>query len=255
MHKKAKNTKECFHISRYPSLASCRTHSHQQKIPRLPICVYLQTKYPVSLQGLVVMNGTQPDNEKLKEWWQQCIAGDTAAFAHVHAALFEGLYSYACKLLSDDALADDTVQELFIKIWNRRSAIGSIEKVKPFFFTSLRRQLLNQLRNTKSKQLKISAAAEPGIEFSQEEIIIKKEDDAGLKEKILQILNTLPERQREVIYLHFFEDMPLAQVAEVMAINYQSVQNLKQRALQNMRSASLFSLFTLLYAAYCMAKL
>jgi len=200
------------------------------------------------------MSGIKPDNEKLKEWWQQCLASDTAAFAHIHEALFNGLYNYAHKLLNDDALADDAVQELFIKIWNKRSSISQLEKVKPFFFTSLRRQVLNQLRDIKSKKLKISAIAETDIEFSQEEIIIKKEADTGLKEKILQIINTLPERQREVIYLHFFEDMPLAQVAEVMAINYQSVQNLKQRALQNMRSADLLSLFILLYAAGCFER-
>jgi RNA polymerase sigma-70 factor (ECF subfamily) len=200
------------------------------------------------------MNITKPDNEKLKSWWQQCIAHDTAAFARIHEALFEGLYNYAQKLLNDDALADDAVQELFIKLWNKRSSIGQLEKVKPFFFTSLRRQILNQLRDIKSKQLKINSVPEPDIEFSQEEIIIKKEDDTVLKEKILQMLNTLPERQREVIYLNFFEDMPLAQVAGVMAINYQSVQNLKQRALQNMRSAHLLSLFSLLYAAWCLGK-
>jgi RNA polymerase sigma factor (sigma-70 family) len=200
------------------------------------------------------MIGTMPDNEKLKNWWRQCLAGDNNAFAQLHLALFEGLYNYAYKLLSDEALADDAVQELFIKLWQKRSSIGEIEKVKPFFFTALRRQILNQLRSIKSKQLKINATPEPGIEFSQEEIIIKKEDDTGLKEKILQILNTLPERQREVIYLHFFENMPLAQVAEVMAINYQSVQNLKQRALQNMRSANLLSLFALLFTAFHLEK-
>lgn len=196
----------------------------------------------------------QPDNEHLKSWWKQCLAGDTAVFALIHANLFEGLYNYAYKLLGDDALADDAIQELFIKLWQKRSAIGELEKVKPFFFTALRRQILNQLRDTRAKQQKIDTIPEPDIEFSQEEIIIKKEDDTGLKEKILKVLNTLPERQREVIYLHFFEDMPLAQVAEVMAINYQSVQNLKQRALQNMRSANLFSLFVILYTAYLLEK-
>ncbi len=200
------------------------------------------------------MSETRLDNENLKSYWQQCLTGDTAAFAQIHAALFEGLYNYAYKLLNDDALADDAIQELFIKIWQKRSSIGAVEKVKPFFFTSLRRHILNQLRDIKSKQLKINAVPEPEIEFSQEEVIIKKEDDTGRKEKILQILNTLPERQREVIYLHFFEDMPLAQVAEVMSVNYQSVQNLKQRALQNMRSANLLSLFIMLCSAYCFEK-
>jgi RNA polymerase sigma factor (sigma-70 family) len=200
------------------------------------------------------MTGVQPDNEHLKSCWQRCLAGNNTAFALIHATLFDGLYNYAFKLLGDQSLADDSVQELFIKIWQKRSSIGDIEKVKPFFFTSLRRQILNQLRDKRSKQQKIDSLPEPEIEFTQEEIIIKKESDSGLKEKILQLLNTLPERQREVIYLHFFEEMPLAQVADVMSVNYQSVQNLKQRALQNMRSANIFSLFFLLCAAYRLGK-
>jgi len=201
-----------------------------------------------------MMIGVQPDNEHLKTCWQRCLAGSSVAFAQIHEALFEGLYNYAFKLLGDDALADDAVQELFIKLWQKRSSIAEIEKIKPFFFTALRRQILNQLRDKKSKQEKMDFLPEPEIAFSQEEIIIKKESDAGLKEKILQILNTLPERQREVIYLHFFEELPLAQVAEVMSVNYQSVQNLKQRALQNMRSANLFSLFIFLCTAYRLGK-
>ena len=200
------------------------------------------------------MTGVQPDNEHLKSCWQRCLAGNNTAFALIHATLFDGLYNYAFKLLGDQSLADDSVQELFIKIWQKRSSIGDIEKVKPFFFTSLRRQILNQLRDKRSKQQKIDSLPEPEIEFTQEEIIIKKESDSGLKEKILQLLNTLPERQREMIYLHFFEEMPLAQVADVMSVNYQSVQNLKQRALQNMRSANIFSLFFLLCAAYRLGK-
>lgn len=202
-----------------------------------------------------IMTGVQPDNENLENCWQRCLAGKSAAFAQIHAALFEGLYNYAFKLLGDDALADDAVQELFIKLWQKRSSIGEVEKVKSYFFTALRRQILNQLRDKKSKQLKIDSLPEPEIAFTQEEIIIKKENDTSLRIKILQILNTLPERQREIIYLHFLEDMPLAQVAEVMSVNYQSVQNLKQRALHSMRSANLFSLFIILCAVYRLVKL
>src|SRR5262245_16253614 len=119
-----------------------------------------------------------PDNEKLKFWWQQCLHGDTTAFASIHKALFEGLYNYAHKLLNDEDLADDAIQDLFIKIWNRRATIGTLENIKAFFFTSLRRQILNQLRDLKLKQLRINHLSGPDIEFSQEEIMIKKEADS-----------------------------------------------------------------------------
>jgi RNA polymerase sigma factor (sigma-70 family) len=200
------------------------------------------------------MGNSFADNENLKNYWQLCLSGDTTAFGYIHAALFEGLYGYAVKVLKSETGADDAVQELFIKIWSKRYSIGRLEKVKPYFFTTLRRQLLNQLRDNKAGRLFPAGDTGLDIEFSQEEIIIKKEHDEGIKEKILQVLHALPERQREVIYLHYFEDMTLAQVAGIMAVNYQSVQNLKQRALHNMRSANLFSLFLLLYTAHCFGE-
>jgi RNA polymerase sigma-70 factor (ECF subfamily) len=200
------------------------------------------------------MDELQTDNGKLQLLWQQSLKNDTAAFGNIHAVLFEGLYSYALKLLNDEALADDAIQDLFIKIWNKRSSIGPIEKVKPFFYTALRRQGLNQLRDFKLKQLKISLVNQPDIEFSQEEIVIQKEESAGLKEKITSLLNTLPARQRELLYLYYFENMSLAQIAEVMNINRQSAMNLKQRALQKLRSKNLLSFFFLLCSLYPTAK-
>jgi RNA polymerase sigma-70 factor (ECF subfamily) len=199
------------------------------------------------------MDERQPDNEALQRWWQQSLNNDTAAFGHIHAALFEGLYNYAAKLLNDEELADDTLQELFIKIWNKRSSIGAIQKVKPFFYTSLRRQVLNQLRDLKLKKLRISMIIQPEIEFSQEELLVKKEDDQGLSEKILSLLNALPARQREVLYLHYFENLTLTQIASIMGINPQSAMNLKQRAIQKMRSDNLLLLLFLL-AACCHAS-
>jgi RNA polymerase sigma-70 factor (ECF subfamily) len=192
------------------------------------------------------MEEMQPDNEKLQIWWQLSINNDTVAFGNIHAALFHGLYNYAAKLLNDEALADDAIQDLFIKIWNKRSSIGNIQKVKPYFYTVLRRQVLNQLRDLKLKTLKISLVSQPAIDFSQEEILIQKEDAVGLKEKILALLNALPARQREILYLHYFENMSLTQIAGVMGINQQSAMNLKQRALQKMRSENLLTLFILL---------
>jgi RNA polymerase sigma factor (sigma-70 family) len=200
------------------------------------------------------MDERQTDNEPLQRWWRQSIENDTASFGKLHAALFDGLYNYANKLLGSTALAEDAVQDLFIKIWNKRNTIGVIQKPKPFFYTALRRQILNQLRDLKVKQLKITLASEPEIEFSQEEIVIKKEEDADLKFQILHLLNSLPNRQREVIYLFYFENLSLSQIAGIMEINSQSAMNLKQRAIQKMRSENLLSFFLLLFSAHHCVK-
>ena len=187
------------------------------------------------------------NTDQLEVWWQSALEGDTDAFRHIHQELFQGLFNYSLKVLQDSALAGDAVQELFIKIWMKRATIGELRKVKPYFFTALRRQILNQLRNLRLRDLKIGSMPHPDIDFSPEEIVIRKEEYGSLQDKIVELLNALPERQKEVIYLHYFENMDYTQIAEVMGIRYQSVLNLTQKALQKLRSANLLTVFLLLF--------
>jgi RNA polymerase sigma-70 factor (ECF subfamily) len=183
--------------------------------------------------------------EGLEGWWMLSLQGDDHAFYKIHRELFDGLYNYALKILQDHGLANDAVQELFVRIWVRRESIGAIKKLKPYFFTVLRRQILNQLRDLKLRESRIAALPEPDIDFSPEEIVVRNEEYEALRSRIVALLNTLPQRQKEVIYLHYFENMEYAQIAEVMGINYQSVLNLTQKALQKLRAADLLPFFLL----------
>src|SRR5579859_4287131 len=188
--------------------------------------------------------------DQLEQWWSQALEGDTNAFKEMHRELFKGLYNYALKLLQDGEMANDAVQELFVRIWVRRDGIGPMRKVKPYFFTALRRQTLNQLRNTQLRALKISGLPGPDIDFSPEEIVVRNEEYEKLQIRIAQLLNELPKRQKEAIYLHYFEEMDYAQIAEVMGIHYQSVLNLTQKALQKLRQADLLPILFSLAALY-----
>jgi RNA polymerase sigma factor (sigma-70 family) len=192
--------------------------------------------------------------DQLYDWWLKALEGDTHAFRQIHGELFEGLYDYALKLLQDSELADDAVQELFVKIWVKREVIGTLRKVKPYFFTALRRQILNQLRNLQLRELRIGGLPRPDIDFSPEEIVVRNEEYLSLQTKIAALLNELPKRQKEVIYLHYFEEMDYAQIAEVMGIHYQSVLNLTQKALQKLRQANLLSVLLSLSAVYLASR-
>ncbi|MFT4154484.1 RNA polymerase sigma factor [Parafilimonas sp.] len=195
----------------------------------------------------MLYNYNSDKSQELAVLWQQVVQGDTASFNLIHTCLFEGLFYYARKWLEDDSLASDAIQELFIKLWEKRHRIGMVANVQTYFFTALRRQLLNQVRA--GKQLaRLAAPAGPMIEFSPEEIIIQTEESRHLHAKLTALLNSLPPRQREIIYLHFFEKIEYREIAAIMKINYQSVLNLMHKALENLRKNPdlLFSFLMLL---------
>lgn len=195
------------------------------------------------------------ESSELAWLWQQTILEDTGSFKKIHDILFDGLYLYALKLLESEDLANDAVQDLFIKIWTKRHSIGEIKKIKPYFYTSLRRQILNQLRDLKLRNLKIKLFPQTDIEFSQEDIVVIKEEYAHLQHQIIELLNNLPKRQKEVIYLHFFENLDNNQIATIMKVTYQSVLNLKQKAIQKLRAGKFMTWFLFIILMYHFLKI
>ncbi|MFY7899341.1 MAG: RNA polymerase sigma factor [Chitinophagaceae bacterium] len=160
------------------------------------------------------------ENFQLSKHWIGVLEDDTIAFEKIHRILFKSLYNYAVKFLNDEDLADDVIQDLFIKIWETRKKIGNVDKVKSYFFTALRRQMLNKIRNENLRQLKLSNFEEADITFSQEEIVIKRENEIWSQSKVLSLHNQLPARQKEVIYLRYFENLSNQEIAHVMKIHY-----------------------------------
>lgn len=172
--------------------------------------------------------------EDLTSSWHTVLQGDARAYARIHGQLHPVLYRYALAMLGNEDVAQDAVQEVFIRIWYKKETIGQLQNVRAFFFTALRRQALNQLRGLRS--LQILPGTEPDIEFSPEDIIIEQEHATERQLKISQYLNQLPRRQKEVIYLRFYEELSYTEIAEIMKVNYQSVINLAHKALTQLRS-------------------
>jgi len=179
------------------------------------------------------MSATLNQDELLRRYWEEVLQGDTRAYAQVHELLHPVLYRYAGAMLNDEELAADVIQELFIKLWFKKERIGPLQHVRAFFFTALRRQALNQLRSL--RHLQIIVPGEPDIAFSPEDIIIEEEQESAQRDKIVAYLASLPKRQREVIYLRYYEALSYQEVATVMGINYQSVINLSHKGILQLR--------------------
>lgn len=179
------------------------------------------------------MPDTYDQGNDLTGYWSNVLQGDTRAYARIHGQLHPVLYRYALAMLGSGELAEDAVQEVFIRIWYKKERIGELKSVRAFFFTAIRRQALNQLRGLRN--LQILTANEPDIEFSPEDILIEQEDQEEKKARISQYLNQLPRRQREVIYLRFYEELSYTEIADIMQVNYQSVINLAHKAITQLR--------------------
>ncbi len=181
--------------------------------------------------------GAMPSPD-LQNAWDRVLAGHADGLRQIHEALYASMIDYACRLLQDEMLAEDAIQDVFVKAWQLRAQIGEVQSVRAYFFIMLRRHVLNVLRSRQSRrrqQQQWQQQVELDPVFSAEDIRVQAEHTRQQQQKIATAVNELPARQREVIWLKYYAGMEYQQIAAVMEINYQSVVNLAFKATQYLR--------------------
>lgn len=148
---------------------------------------------------------------------------------------FDALFNYGKKITNDSELVKDCIQELFFRIWKNKVDLKAISYIKSYLLKGLRRQILNVLELKCNNVDKIKLEDNFLIEFSHEDYLIQMQNEDGLKNKVIHALNQLTKKQREAVYLRYFEDLEYTEIAEVMNINLQSVKNNVHRGIQSLR--------------------
>ena len=181
-----------------------------------------------------------PNESEVVELWLAFKKGDKGAFNSLAIVFYQTLYNYGTKLTPDTSLVEDCIQDLFFEMWRRREFLGDTEHVKFYLLKALRRKIYQE-KKTKDKWAHHSVDAEEELdfvgEFSIESKIIEVETNEMHLKKLHQVLGSLSKRQREVIYLKFYQEMDYQQIANMMSINYQSVRNLIHTAIKDLQSA------------------
>lgn len=177
----------------------------------------------------------QTDNKT--EAWQSFVEGNEASFETVFKAYFKSMYGYGLKLCDKPELVEDCIQELFQNIWERRAQLTHVNSPNVYLFVSLRRKILKKLKAEKTSSNDLDEAeGKTAVRFCQEELIIKDEVKFQKKQELKEALNQLSNRQKEIVYLHFYNGMSYGEIESILSINRQSVRNHMYRAMQTLRS-------------------
>jgi RNA polymerase sigma factor (sigma-70 family) len=153
------------------------------------------------------------------------------------------------KISHDSELVKDSIQEFFYRMWKNNIDLHSISNVKFYLLKGLRRQILNVYELKNYQVNKIELDENIGVEFSPEDYFINDQTEEQLRTRVVKALNKLSPKQREAIYLRYFEGLDYAEIAGIMNINIQSAKNNVQRALESLKD-----LFTVLLLYYSINK-
>ncbi len=156
------------------------------------------------------------------------------------------LYNFSKSFLKLEEGIDDILQEVFIKIWQNRKNIKTFETFNSYIFTITRNLLLNELRSRLSNQkirdniLKASLA--------EEYLPFEKLDYLELKEKIEEIIEELPSKQKEIFKLSRIEGLSHKEIAEELNISTKTVEYHITQSISVLKAKlESFGLISLLY--------
>ena len=170
--------------------------------------------------------------------WNALKMGDMDAFSVLFKTYYPQLHSYGLKITNNDiALTEDCLQDFFIYIYEHRDNLADLQTLKPYLYTSFRRAIFNALKKA-SKSITHEDVRHGEISFSKEDFMVQQEISFLKKESVSKLLNELPYRQKEVLFLKYYSNLKVAEISEVMDINYQSVLNMMHKAIKKMRQST-----------------
>ncbi|WP_020597039.1 RNA polymerase sigma factor [Spirosoma panaciterrae] len=169
--------------------------------------------------------------------WQRFRSGDSVAFDQLVQAYYSVLFRYGIRFHPDEEYIKDCIQDVFVELWQRRQTVRETEFVKFYLLKSLRRRIFRGKAKWGTNWESVQENYLFEVEFSIENQLITQEIAHDQVRQLETLLNQLSKRQKEVIFLKFYQGLTHEQIAEVMVLNRQSVYNILHEALQKLRNA------------------
>jgi len=188
-----------------------------------------------------------------QEYWNEMCKGNAAGFEKLYSYFSHDLFRYGYRITSDNDLVQDSIQDLFLHLWNKRYSLKEVNSPRFYLYRSLRNKLI---RTSESNRFVFSEDGEVSDHWLPNEIdiesswIIDESNRIQLKQ-LHEALQKLPVRQQEAIQLRYYHDFSAEEIGRIMNINQQSVRNLQNRAMQQLRSELPFFSVSFLSVIFC----
>jgi RNA polymerase sigma-70 factor (ECF subfamily) len=158
--------------------------------------------------------------------------GSEEAFARFFNRYKSKIYGVAVKMLKSSALAEDTVQEVFLKIWLKREELTRVDHIEGYLFIIARNHILNTLKSlAKEKSVLDDINLIPGSEDNTDHLVREKQYHKLLEE----VIDQLPPQQKMVYRLSRLEGLSNDKIASKLGISPFTVRKHLSQALKFLR--------------------
>lgn len=170
--------------------------------------------------------------------WNQMKAGNEQGLSDLFTRLYPDLYLYGMKIFNLPDLVKDSIQDVFVRVWEKRKTLGEVLNPKAYLITALRRKLFENKERYFAADAEIltKISEKQAFSFVENEFTEIPEISEKLRESLIATINDLPERQRELVFLRFYYNLKYREIADILDVKEQTVKNLMQRTMASLSS-------------------
>lgn len=160
-------------------------------------------------------------------------SGDTLHYSYIFKEYYSALCHYAEKIIGEPGYAEDIVQDVFEKLWQKPYAFEDLRHLKDFLYKATRNAALNFLKgaqHSKERQAKF---------LHEQEAAATSEDLDIIRMEVFRVIyreiSNLPEQCGKIVRMSYIEGLKNEQIAESLSISLQTVKNQKTRGMKLLR--------------------
>ena len=168
-------------------------------------------------------------------------AGDEESFELLLAKYRTPLINFLCRMVREQAAAEDLAQEVFLRVYRARREYSPSAKFTTWLFRIATNLALNAIRDGRHRQMQVSIDTprdedEPVIEIAArearaDELLMEEERNRMIRAAIL----ALPEKQRAAVILHKYQEMEYAEIGKILGCSESALKSLLFRAYETLR--------------------
>ena len=158
--------------------------------------------------------------------WLGLKQGDKEMFLALYKKYYHTLLFIGLKEMKDAQLVKDTIQQLFLYLWEKRETIQEANNVKSYLVTSFLRKLTADWKKSKQAgvlQVVWNSHPDEDQQPNPEEKLIRKDEQSHLFKLLMDRINELPNRQKELIVLKFYEGLTYEEIVQRTGLSHRTV--------------------------------
>ncbi len=175
----------------------------------------------------ILYQKSNPKPEEDLVLFQEIAQGNRLAFEQFYVKYYQYLCRFALSYEKDTYLVEEKVSDVFYYIWQKREELGKIQNPKVYVFTMTKNMLFQQKKSTRRLRvdLEFEAVEHKHYVSAIEEDIIQSEQEADLRQALLQIIDKIPPKSRRIFEMSRIDGLKYQQIATILDLSVKTIES------------------------------